>query len=104
MDKSKNNISLFKFWFWQLFILVIQFAIYLSTNWLDVYFNQTPPTSLLDKFFWSALVPITWLTYTLITYYYSHKILPAILKGLIKTIVSYALVIGSVLGFYTWIS
>ncbi len=103
MEKLKNSISVSNSLLWQLLILITQFAMYLSVNWLDTYLNQPPPISTLDKFFERVVVPLTWLIYTLIAYRYSHKIVLAVIKGLLQTIVSYALVIGSVLAFYTWI-
>ena len=66
------------------------------------YLNQKPPISSLDKFFWVVIVPITWLVYMLMSYHYSHKLLRAVLQGLLQTLVSYAIVITSVLAFYTW--
>ena len=97
IHKNKNVPLL-----WQLSVLIVQFVIYLFINWLDVYLNQKPPISSSDKFFWVVIVPITWLVYTLMSYYYSHKLFRAVLQGLLQTLVSYAIVITSVLAFYTW--
>ena len=100
IHKNKNVPLL-----WQLSVLIVQFVIYLFINWLDVYLNQKPPISSLDKFFWVVIVPITWLVYMLMSYHYyhySHKLLRAVLQGLLQTLVSYAIVIASVLAFYTW--
>ena len=88
---------------WQLSVLIVEFLIYLFINWLDVYLNQKPPISSLDKFFWLVIVPITWFVYMLMSYHYSHKLFRAVLQGLLQTLVSYAIVITSVLAFYTWI-
>ena len=99
MQKLKNkNVPLL----WQLSVLIVQFVIYLFINWLDIYLNQKSPISSSDKFFWSVIVPITWLVYTLMSYHYSHKLLRAIIQGLLQTLISYAIVITSVLAFYTW--
>ena len=87
---------------WQLSVLIAQFIIYLFINWLGFYLNQTPPISSLDKFFWLVIVPITWLVYMLMSYHYSHKLLRAAIQGLLQTMVSYAIVLASVLAFYTW--
>ena len=87
----------------QFIVILTQFGIYLFINWLDVYLNQKPPNSSLDNFFWLVIVPITWLIYTSMSYYYSHKFLQSIFQGLLQTIFSYTLVIASVLVFYTWI-
>ena len=88
---------------WQLSVLIVQLLIYLFINWLDVYLNQKPPISSLDNFFWLVIVPITWFVYMLMSYHYSHKLFRAVLQGLLQTLVSYAIVITSVLAFYTWI-
>ena len=83
--------------------IIIQGEIYLLISWLDAYFNTSRPISSLDKFFWLVIVPITWFIYALISYKYSHKLLQAIFQGLFQTIFSYAIVIASILFFYTWI-
>ena len=88
---------------WQLIVIIAQFGIYLFINWLDVYLDQNLPYSALDKFFWWVIVPMTWLIYTSMSYHYSHKLLRAVLQGLLQTIFSYTIVIASVLFFYTWI-
>ena len=103
MEKLKNNISASHSLLWQLLILMIQFAMYLSFSWLNAYSDQPLSVSWLDRLFWSVLIPMTWPAYALVSYHYSHNIILAIAKGLLQTIVSYAFVIGSSLAFYTWI-
>ena len=85
----------------QLSIFLIQLAVFLLIDWLDVRHHQQLPIS--DAVFWSVTLPITWLIYTSVSYYYSHKLLSAMLQGLIQTLVSYTVVVAIMLFFHQWI-
>ncbi len=102
MKKSVTK-SVYAPWQLQLLVLIAQYIIYLSVSWLDTYYYQPLTSSLLDKLFWFVFIPLTWLVYTLLSYQYSQNYWRAAVQGLIQTIVSYVLVIGSSLAFYTWI-
>ena len=90
-------------WQLQLLVLITQYIIYLSISWLDIYYYQPLTDSLLDKFFWFVLIPLTWLVYTMLSYHYSQSYWRAAIQSLIQTIVSYVVVIASSLAFFTWI-
>lgn len=95
--QAHKNVPLFL----QLLVFVIQLAIFLLIDWLDVRHNYQLPVS--DTLFWSIMIPVTWLIYTLISYYYSHKRLNAIIQGLLQTLVSYAVIVAIVLFFHQWL-
>ncbi len=85
----------------QLLIFLIQLSIFLLIDWLDVRYNQQLPIS--DTLFWSITIPIAWLVYTSISYYYSHNRLSAAIQGLLQTLVSYTVVVAIMLFFHQWI-
>lgn len=98
MQKHKNkNVPLLL----QLVVFLIQLSIFLLIDWLDVRYARQLPIS--DMLFWSITIPITWLIYTLISYYYSNNRLNAIVQGLLQTLVSYTIIVAIILFFHQWI-
>ncbi len=98
MQKHKNkNVPLLL----QLVVFLIQLSVFLLIDWLDVRYSQKIPIS--EAAFWSIIIPVTWLVYTLMSYCYSYNRLSAMLQGLLQTLVSYAVVIAITLFFHQWI-
>lgn len=85
----------------QLVVFLIQLSTFLLMDWLDVRYSQSIPLS--DAAFWSIVIPVTWFVYTLMSYYYSHQHLRALIQGLLQTLVSYVVVIAIMLFFHQWI-